>query len=147
MNEATRLKQRSVRVFLSYAQADQSLAHLVRDIFSRSPFVTVFDSDVLSAGENWETRLRSELNRADVVAVLVSPDSVGSSWVLRELGAAWGLQKNIVPLVTAPELLGKLPIQLNRTASISLDHVTTKHGAERLMQDFEKLSGLMVAHA
>ena len=147
MNAATKPKQRSVRVFLSYAREDQPLARMVRDVFSRFPFVTVFSSDVLSAGENWETKLRSELTRADIVAVLISPDSVGSSWVLRELGAAWGLQKNIVPLVTSPELLGKLPIQLNETASISLDEVVTKDGAERLMQDFEKLSGLMAPRA
>ena len=38
--------------------------------------------------------------KCDIFLVLLSPDSVNSEWILPEIGAAWALNKLIVPIVT-----------------------------------------------
>src|SRR5207245_1644073 len=81
---------------------------------SLSPFANfrVLTTDALSAGEDWTPKLREEIARSDVFVVLLSPASVRSDWVLQELGAAWGLNKPIVPVLTQPEVMGKLSMAL-----------------------------------
>src|SRR5437660_2798829 len=101
-------KGRSVRVFLSYAAADRTYARHLQEILSPFANFRVFTTDALSAGEDWTPKLREEIARSDVFVVLLSPASVRSDWVLQELGAAWGLNKPIVPVLTQPEVMGKL---------------------------------------
>jgi hypothetical protein len=117
-------RNRSVRVFLSYADADRTYARHLQEILSPFANFRVFTSDALSAGEDWTPKLRDEIARSDVFVVLISPTSVRSAWVLQELGAAWGLNKPIVPVLTQPEVSGKLSMALrdNRTVDYrSLD--------------------------
>lgn len=105
-------KVRGVRVFLSYSTEDRPYALRLQKLLSPYAKFRVFTTDALSAGEDWTPKLREEIVRSDVFMVLLSPTSVGSSWVLQELGAAWALNKPIIPVVTQPEVAGKLTMAL-----------------------------------
>jgi hypothetical protein len=113
-----KLKNRAVRIFLSYADADRTYARHLQELISPFANFRIFTTDALSAGENWTPKLREEIARSDVFVVLLSPASVRSAWVLQELGAAWGLDKPIVPVLTQPEVTGKLSMALQDRRTI-----------------------------
>ena len=74
-----------VRIFLSYATADKEYAHRLRSLLSKRPNLRVFTTETLSAGEDWESKLKDELSQSDVFIVVLSSNSVDSKWVLHEL--------------------------------------------------------------
>lgn len=112
----------STKVFVSYAQADQSLAEDVRRRL-RAMQVDVWSDDQLTAGDNWSNVLREHLKESQYFLLLLTPKSVESSWVLQELGAAWTLGKEIIPITSDRRLLDRLPIDLSRVQTITMDEI------------------------
>jgi hypothetical protein len=65
----------------------------------------------LPAGVKTEDHLRSEVNSAEVLIGLITPNSLASHYVMFELGARWGANKFMIPLlagVTASDIRGPL---------------------------------------
>lgn len=112
--------KQALRIFLSYAAVDREYARKLRSLLSQRPNLHVFTPEVLSAGEAWESKLKNELSQCDIFIVLLSPDSVNSKWVLSELGAAWALNKLIIPVITHPEVLSKIPVDLRKIKSVEI---------------------------
>lgn len=113
MNVAQKEKTKQVlRVFLTYAKTDGEYARRLRNLLSRHLNLHIFTPDMLSAGEDWLSKIKNEVSQCDVFIVLLSPDSINSEWVLSEVGAAWALNKLIIPVVTQPELFSEIPIYL-----------------------------------
>ena len=129
--------RRPVRVFLSYSDLDKVLASKVRRLLARSANTRIFSYDDLSAGEKWEAKLRRELAGADVVVALLTPRSVESSWVLRDVGGAWGLGKPIIPVVTRRDLVTRIPVPLKGTSAIELPDIEDPDNAEGFVGAFE----------
>jgi nucleoside 2-deoxyribosyltransferase len=63
-----------------------------------------------------------ELAHADVFVALLTPTSVIDSWLLQETGAAWALEKPIVPIVTRRDVLNNFPLALDPHAMIEIDY-------------------------
>jgi len=61
------------------------------------------------AGEDWLKRIKTELSQADVVIAVLSPESLGRHWVNLEAGAAWVLDRTIIPALHSGLSLKKLP--------------------------------------
>ena len=110
------------KVFVSYAHQDQALA---RDIFRvlKPMNLDVWSDDQLRAGENWAETLRSRLKESTHFVFVLSPRTFESPWALQELGAAWALNKTIIPVVTDPRLLKSLPVDLGPVQAISSDEL------------------------
>ncbi len=53
----------------------------------------------LRSGSHTSTTLRAELNEAEIIIGVLTPESLESGWVMFELGAGWGAQKWVVPLI------------------------------------------------
>src|SRR5205809_5348152 len=51
------------------------------------------------AGEDWLKRIKRELASADVVLLILSPQSLTRHWVNLEAGAAWVTEKTIIPAI------------------------------------------------
>ena len=98
----------------------------------------VFLDEDLSAGENWQSKLRKELENADVFVALLTPLSVADSWLLQETGAAWALEKPIIPLVSRSDILDRFPIQLRSYPSLNLKDLDTTAGSERFAGALEQ---------
>jgi hypothetical protein len=65
----------------------------------------------LPAGVKTEDHLRHEVNSAEVLIGLITPNSLASHYVMFELGARWGANKFMIPLlagVTASDIRGPL---------------------------------------
>ena len=72
-----------VRAFLSYAHEDHAwrdrvLKHI--GWLSHSHQLDTFDDRELKPGELWDERIGKELERADIVIALISPDFVFSRY-------------------------------------------------------------------
>jgi len=132
-------QKRGLRVFLGYSSHDSAHAKKLRDSLSAHPEVaTLWTDKSISAGEAWQARLRSELTKADVFVVLLSPDSVKSSWVLTELGAAWADGIPIVAITTTAGLAEKLPLHLEQTRIIHVDELEEPEAIYKVLRCFEE---------
>jgi len=58
------------RVFISYARADEALAARLFDALGREGFVPWWDRDSLKGGDDWELRIKSDLQATDFVLLL-----------------------------------------------------------------------------
>jgi nucleoside 2-deoxyribosyltransferase len=137
MNQVKTLQQRRIRVFVSHSNVDMVFARKLRNLLTQRANAQVFTTEELSAGGNWASKLRHELAAADVVVALLTPGSVDSSWVLHEIGAAWALQKPIIPVITRRDVLNKMPLSLQGSEAIELTDVENAKNADRFVGAFE----------
>jgi hypothetical protein len=131
-------RSQTLRVFLSYAAADRAYAHQVRSLLSQRPDVYVFTTETLSAGENWQAKLKDELSRCDLFVVLFSPNSLESKWVLHELGAAWAIGKPIIPIVTHPEVSAQIPVALSQEQLVEMKDLGKPEVMNRILERYEE---------
>ena len=125
-------------VFISYAQADAEWARLLGEALSAHG-VRVF-SDFSEAsfhpGENFRRKFEQALQESEYVVVVVSEGSANSSWVAFELGAALGMGKEVVPIISKgvrnEDLSG--PIKLRK----SLEKNEPEIVAQQLLTKFSK---------
>ncbi len=132
--------QKQLKVFLSYAYADLVSARRIRNLLFHQLGLQVFLHEDLSAGGNWRPKLRKELEHADVFVALLTPTSVTDSWLLQETGAAWALEKPIVPIVTRRDVLNNFPMALDPHAMIEinyLDRLEDPTSADKFVRAFE----------
>jgi len=137
-------KQQPVKVFIVHSDMDMVFARKVRNLLVYRANAQVFTTEDLSAGEKWQSKLRNELSSADVVVALLTPNSVASSWVLQEIGAAWALKKPIIPVISRRDVLNNMPISLERALTIELADVETPENADKFVDAFEE--GLAAAN-
>ena len=118
-----------VRVFISHSSRDASLAEAIADLLrtalrlsSAEIRCTSVDGYRLPGGSDTDEHLRDEIVSVPVLVGLVSETSVASAYVLFELGARWGVQRPLIPLLapgtTAASLRGPL-VGLNALACSS----------------------------
>jgi hypothetical protein len=134
-------RKRPVKIFLSHSYGDTAVARKIRDLLLHHLSLRVFLHDDLSAGENWQSKLQKELRDADVFVALLTPNSVSDSWLLQETGAAWGLEKPIIPLVARQEILDRFPIQLRSYPALDLKDLDTPDGAQRFTEALDQALG------
>jgi hypothetical protein len=91
-------------------------------------------SKILSPGDDFAEEIRNALEGSREVWLLMSPKSINSEWVISEWGAAWVLQRRIVPILhrCAPE---SLPDRLKK-----LHYIDMHRHMELVEQMFKKNS-------
>lgn len=127
-------------IFLSYATADQLYGHKLRSLLSQHPHVRIFTTDMLSAGEDWQSKLKDELSKCDIFLVLLSPNSVNSKWVLHELGAAWAIDKPIISIVTHPEIFSKIPVPLSQIQFVEIEDLEKPEIINQILERYEEVA-------
>jgi hypothetical protein len=89
----------SYDVFISYAQKDGEIAaSLATRLHDAGVTCFMADRSILAAAE-WEPTLRDALRSSQSVLLLMTPRSKTSLWVAAEAGAAWVLQKELIPVL------------------------------------------------
>ena len=120
-------------LFISHASQDADLAEALTDLIEKA-LDGVSRADIrcsslpgyqVPPGDNFVSTLSGELKQSLVIGLL-TPRSIGNTWVLMELGAAWGLGKPIIPLLhhvgpqQMPEaLFGTVACDLTLTAGVA----------------------------
>jgi hypothetical protein len=97
--EKMRHDENAVDVFFSYASADQADANRIYEEIIASGGTVFLSEKSLTADDDFAERIREALQAAKDVWLLLSPVSLKSEWLLTEWGAAWVLEKTIIPIL------------------------------------------------
>lgn len=86
-------------VFISYSRHDQEFVlKLATDLEDRGAHVWL-DQGNIQGGEQWRQSIAAGVQSGKVFVLIVSPDSINSSYVAEELALASQYRKTIVPLI------------------------------------------------
>jgi len=140
----SRFRKKPMKVFLSHSYADIRMARQIRNVLRNCGFDVKMHED-LGFGESSLQQLRDEIEACDMFVPLITPDSVHDSWLLQETGAAWGLYKPILPVVTRRDTLNEFPIAISRHVALQPGDLNKKETAERFARDIEE--ALAAPHA
>jgi TIR domain len=96
-----------IKIFISHSSYDIELVSKIVDFLrtalnltSRDIRCTSLDGYKLPGGANFNDQLRQEVYESQVFIGLISPESFQSQYVLFELGARWGANKQLIPLLS-----------------------------------------------
>jgi hypothetical protein len=98
-------------VFLSYSTQDKDEAREIYSALVNAGKKCFMAEKSLQPGDNFQDEIRAALQASTDIWILVSPRSIRSAWVQREVSAAWALDKRIVPIllqcspIDLPEIL------------------------------------------
>lgn len=84
---------KTTQVFLSYASPDRQLAAELAKRLDKEGYEVWFADDRLFPGDNWSLAIGKALEESDAMVVLLSPESVRSEWVRREIEYALSSKK------------------------------------------------------
>jgi TIR domain len=93
-------------LFFSYSSRDRPLAQQLAARLSQLGHRISIDTDSLVPGVEWRRELLDKLLLSDGVVVLLTPNALGSPFVLSEIGSARASSK----LFLIPVVVGNLPI-------------------------------------
>ena len=106
----------SMMVFISHSSKDFEIAKPLIDLLQKALHLrsvdircTSVDGYGMPGGVSNDERLRAEVHDAQLLIGLITPNSLGSAYVFFELGARWGAEKPMIPLLASgvtPEQLG-----------------------------------------
>ncbi len=114
-----------MKVFISHSDSNEVLAREIADAL-RKAGLEVWDESEILPGDNWAGKIAEGLDEAEAMVVLLTPDSVQSQTVRREIEFALGkksLDKRLIPvLVGEPEKFteNSIPWILRRLKTINL---------------------------
>ena len=156
----------TTRIFLSHSAANENLASALVDCILGTMVIddgelrcTSVPGHKLPVGSDFTATLLEDIGDSSVVVGLITKNSIGSGWVLFELGATWGAKKNLKPLVTDEVELKNLPGPLTgrHVARLSskgdlnqfLEELATSVGAKRrsAAKSLAPMEALVAAHA
>lgn len=84
-------------IFVSYASSDSALANELRADLEKHGFKVFMAEKDIPVSSQWKHTIRDALRSSTRVMILLTPNSVGRPWVLLETGAAWALDKDLIP--------------------------------------------------
>ncbi|MCA0457555.1 MAG: SUMF1/EgtB/PvdO family nonheme iron enzyme [Chloroflexi bacterium] len=127
-----------MHIFISYAKVDTyDLAVQLRDQLRQLDGVTVWMDETLEPGESWALQIQEEIDAADYVVVLLSPDvnrpvqpHQRRSFVLNEIDYAQQSNKTIIPVMARKT---RVPVQIAGVQFIDFTGDPTK-GYTRLLR-------------
>ncbi|MEK6302008.1 MAG: toll/interleukin-1 receptor domain-containing protein [Acidobacteriota bacterium] len=102
------------KIFISYSHSDQAWAREFAKSMVDNGIDVWSDQNTLRAGASYSDVLEEGLRKSDAVVLLVTRESLGRPNLLFELGAAFGLNKKIIPIVSEDVDTTSLPVPLSR---------------------------------
>ena len=84
-------------IFLSYSHRDEEKASEIAAKVRDANITCFLAKRGIKATEEWSPKIRDAIKSARCVLMLLTPRSIESKWVTLEAGAAWVLEKDIVP--------------------------------------------------
>lgn len=97
----------TMKIFISHSSVDKKIAESLIDLIRlalniRSSDIrcTSVDGYKLSAGAESNNQLKAEVFESEIFIAILSPASMASIYVMFELGARWGANKYLAPIMT-----------------------------------------------
>ena len=100
-------QRRAVRLFYSYSHKDENLRNELEThlkLLQRRGLVDVWHDRRIDAGDDWKKKIDENLERANIVLLLVSPDFIASDYCyVNEMTRALERQRNgeaeVIPVI------------------------------------------------
>lgn len=141
---------RGLSIFISHSSKDAELALALIDLLKAGLGLVAdqircssVDGYRLPVGVNTEGKLREEVNAARVVVGLITPSSLDSYYVMFELGARWGANLFLAPLLAGVKA-GDLGGPLGLLNALSANSEAQLH---QLLDDISKQLNLQLQPA
>jgi hypothetical protein len=122
-----RTKRGYPKIFISHRHNDVNVVQALVSMLSASFEIQPTDLRCtsvhpyrLKAGDRTADRLRAELQHAEAVLGIISPDVKASSYVLFELGASWGRAGITIPLLVRGATSADVPAPISDVHTLSL---------------------------
>lgn len=118
-------------VFLSYTAEDRERVTELRGKLAELG-IRVFDAADVSPVEHALKKLQDALETSRLIVLMVSPDSLKSTWVNFEVGAALSMGKRIIPILSKNVNQKDLPLPILSRVSFSpknIDEMAQQIGA------------------
>jgi hypothetical protein len=96
-----------MQVFLSYAEPDEPIAKKVAAGLEKEGLKVWYDRREILPGQNWAESVSKALKESRAMVVLLTPDSLRSTFVRREIDYALGDQTfshRLIPVIVSEEL-------------------------------------------
>lgn len=93
------------RIFISYSRRDGTSVGLLAQKLEEAGHTIWLDRSAIQGGTQWQAEIVRGIDTADVFVILLSPQSVESENVEKELGLAHVRGKTILPVVIQPVTL------------------------------------------
>jgi len=84
-------------IFLSYTTRDADVASELKKMFEDANLKCFMALTDLTVGADWSEDIRDALRHSSQVMLLITPNSLEKEWPFMETGAAWVLDKKILP--------------------------------------------------
>jgi len=94
-----------MKVFLSHAESDREVGRKLAARLQEAGHRVWFAEDKLFPGDNWALQTGKALEESEAMVVLISPQAMKSSWVLREIEFALGMPQyrgRLIPVIIKP---------------------------------------------
>jgi hypothetical protein len=100
-----------MRAFISYSHssADRDWIRAFAEALQREDWDVWLDEWAIPAGQSIQEALEKAIRESDVIVSLIGPQSVRQPWLFFELGAAFGMKKTVVPIVSKDVDFAQLP--------------------------------------
>jgi len=135
-------KSYALDLFISHSSKDKQLAKNLIEFLRAALAIpadrvrcTSVDGYKLFGGAKTESELKKEIRGAQCFIGLITPDSLQSQFVLFELGARWGLDEHLVPVLGGGITAGALHPPLSNLNALNS---TSKSEMEQLVHDLAK---------
>lgn len=89
-------------VFLSHSSSDREIATTIANVLRQHGIPVWYSDTDIRGSQQWQDEIGDALRRCDWFSVLLTPDSVQSTWVRREVAYALNqpsLENRIVPVI------------------------------------------------
>jgi hypothetical protein len=133
-----------IAIFISHSTLDKKIAENLTEILKNSLEIdpsrircTSVEGHRLQGGVTADVQLRQELLEAECFVGLLTPQSVNSTYVLFELGARWGADRRLIPLLAA----GLQPSDLR--GPLTAVHAHSCDSASELHQLIDELADIL----
>lgn len=147
-------------VFISYSHKDETLRNELEThlkILQRIGWVDLWQDRKIEAGEDWKTTIDDNLERADIILLLVSPDFFASDYCF-EIEARRALERSrngaarVVPVILRPckwqiaefaglQVLPKDGLPVSKWPDKDSAWLNVEEGIERVVEEMQKKSG------
>jgi hypothetical protein len=122
------------KIFISHRHSDEAVVQALVNVLAAAFIIEPTDLRCtsihpyrLKVGDRTADRLRMELQRAEAVLGIISPDVKASSYVLFELGASWGRAGITLPLLIRGATSADVPAPIGDLHTLSLSDEAECH--------------------
>jgi hypothetical protein len=126
----------TTHLFISYSHHDSIFARRLATALSELGADVWLDVEDIPAGMKWSTAIQQGLQRADVMLVVISPQSMASKHVEDEWQYFLDMNKPVIPLLWTP---AELHFQLSRIQRIDFHRQSYNTALLQLLTEIQRL--------